>query len=214
MKTRYFTPENIEIKAKEIIDSLKVKKRRIEFEPDSSALLILDMQKYFLEEESHAFVPSAPAIMPRIKRLADTYLGNNLPVIITRHLNTDENAGVMADWWGDLIREEEELSEIIPELEIHGTKVINKSQYDAFYDTPLDNILKTGSVKQLVITGVMTHLCCETTARSAFVRGFEVFFPVDATASYNEEFHKASVLNLSHGFAVPVLTEELLKFFK
>ena len=213
MKTRYFTPENIEPKAKEIIDSLNVKKRRIKFEPDSSALLILDVQKYFLEEKSHAFVPSAPAIVPRIRKLADTYLGNDLPVIVTRHLNTEENAGVMADWWEDLIREEDDLSEIIPELEINGARVIHKSQYDAFYNTPLDNFLKTGSVKQLVITGVMTHLCCETTARSAFVRGFEVFFPVDATASYNEEFHKASVLNLTHGFAVPVLTEELLRSF-
>ncbi|HDR06062.1 MAG TPA: isochorismatase family protein, partial [Candidatus Coatesbacteria bacterium] len=56
-----------------------------------------------------------------------------------------------------------------------------------------------------------TELCCETTARSAFVRDFDVFFPVDATAAYTEELHRASLLTLAHGFAVPLLTEELLR---
>ncbi|MFC1726892.1 isochorismatase family protein [candidate division KSB1 bacterium] len=212
MKTRYFTPDNIETKSKEIIDSLNIKKNRIKYFPENSALLILDMQKYFLQEKSHAFIPGASAIVTAIKRLADAYLNRDLPVIITRHINSDENAGVMAEWWEDIIREEDELSTIIPELDLKGTVVINKSQYDAFYKTRLDNILKINGVKQLVITGVMTHLCCETTARSAFVQGFQVFFPVDGTATYNEEFHRASFLNLSHGFAVPVLTEELLKY--
>jgi len=63
----------------------------------------------------------------------------------------------------------------------------------------------------VVICGVMTHLCCETTARSAFMRGFEVFFTVDGTATYTEAFHRASLLNLSHGFAVPVLVENILE---
>ena len=61
-----------------------------------------------------------------------------------------------------------------------------------------------------VISGVMTHLCCETTARAAFMRGFEVFFTVDGTATYNEALHRSSLLTLSHGFAIPVLIDELL----
>jgi isochorismate hydrolase len=56
----------------------------------------------------------------------------------------------------------------------------------------------------------MAHLCCETTARSAFTRGFEVFFLVDGTASYNRDFHQASLLNLAHGFATLLLTGEAL----
>jgi isochorismate hydrolase len=56
----------------------------------------------------------------------------------------------------------------------------------------------------------MTHLCCETSARAAFVRGFEVLFPVDGTATYNQAFHRATLLNLSHGFAKVVLADEIL----
>jgi len=48
------------------------------------------------------------------------------------------------------------------------------------------------------------------TARSAFMRGFEVFFTIDGTATYNEGFHQATLLNLAHGFAKPVLVSELL----
>ena len=61
----------------------------------------------------------------------------------------------------------------------------------------------------MVVSGVMTHLCCETTARSAFVRGFEVFFLIDGTATYNKEHHLATLLNLSHGFANLVLSGEI-----
>jgi isochorismate hydrolase len=57
----------------------------------------------------------------------------------------------------------------------------------------------------------MTHLCCETTARSAFMRGLQVFIAVDGTATYSEAFHRASLLNLSHGFALPVLVDEILE---
>ena len=46
--------------------------------------------------------------------------------------------------------------------------------------------------------------------RSAYVRGFDVTFPVDATVSYSEEFHLATLLNLSHGFATIAFVEEVL----
>ncbi len=75
--------------------------------------------------------------------------------------------------------------------------------------TSLEQELRSRGVEQVVVTGVMTHLCCETTARTAFVRGFEVFFCVDGTATYTEAFQRASLLNLAHGFALPVLCEEI-----
>ena len=117
---------------------------------------------------------------------------------------------MMAFWWRDLVNVNDSMSHLIEELEPSKGIVINKSQYDAFYNTELESLLKANEVTQVVICGVMTHLCCETTARSAFVRGFRVFFTVDGTATYNEDFHVASLLNLSHGFATPVLVEEVL----
>ncbi len=211
MKDKYFTSENIGKKSLEMLQKLETFKKayRFKYAPEKSAFLILDMQRFFLDERSHAFIPSALPIIPRIKKIAERYIKVGLPVILTRHLNSVEDAGLMAQWWKDLITEKDELSEIIPELNLPDATLICKTQYDGFYDTSLESLLKEKDVRQLVITGVMTHLCCETTARSAFVRGFEVLLPIDGTATYNEDFHWATFLNLSHGFAVPVLTEEL-----
>ena len=183
---------------------------RFDFIPEESALIICDMQRYFLESQSHAYIPSAGAIIPRIKRLAASFVEKGLPVISTRHLNTKGDAKMMARWWKEVITEDNDLSEITHELDFPDSIIILKSQYDGFYETPLEGILKEKGVHQLVITGVMTHLCCETMARSGFMRGFTVFFPIDATATYNEVFHLGAFTNLSHGFAIPVLTDELL----
>ena len=211
MKSSYFTFETIGDKSLEMLDKLAKhsKTRRINFIPDQSALLVLDMQRYFLDECSHAYIPSALSIIPKIKSLAKAYNKINTPIILTRHINSNKDAGLMSQWWDDIISEKDDLSGIISELHLPGAIVIKKTQYDGFYRTPLEDILREKDVSQLVITGVMSHLCCETTARTAFVRGFEVFFPVDGTATYNEDFHLATLINLSHGFAVPVLMEEL-----
>jgi nicotinamidase-related amidase len=211
MKTRYFSTENIEQEAEQLLQQIPGDRRRriSKYDPSNSALLILDMQSYFLEPSSHAFIPSAIAIVPRLKALIESYFAHNLPVTFTQHLNTPQDAGSMASWWKDLIRIEDPLSAIIPEFDYSNKLVLRKNQYDAFYGTSLEEILRRNRVSQVVVTGVMTHLCCETTARSAFVRGFEVFFIIDGTATYNQDHHLATLLNLAHGFATPVLAAEI-----
>jgi len=119
----------------------------------------------------------------------------------------------MAKWWRDLIRPEGQGSQIVAGLDTSKGRVLCKSQYDAFYQTSLESDLRAHRVGEVVVTGVMTHLCCETTARSAFMRGFEVFFAIDGTATYTEAFHRAALLNLSQGFALPVIANELLAAF-
>jgi isochorismate hydrolase len=193
----------------EELDRIRAR-HHVRFTPRSAALLVIDMQRYFLDEGSHAFIPSAPAIVPGITELADAFLVHDLPVIFTRHGNSKTDAGMMSEWWGELISPDSEFYEIIPELTRLGARIVEKSQYDAFHETELDGMLREAGIEQLVVTGVMTHLCCETTARSAFVRGFAVFFPVDGSATYREDFHRATLLNLSHGFAVPVLVDDLI----
>jgi len=212
MKTNYFPLEVINDRARGFADKLpdSSKVQKTNFKPQESALLILDMQSYFLDSASHAFIPSAGAIVPGLKKLARKYYANNLPVIFTQHINSPEDAGVMSHWWRDLITIENPLSAIITDFDFTNRYVIRKSQYDAFYQTNLENILKNKGVSQIVVSGVMTHLCCETTARAAFVRGFDVFFLIDGTATYNEDHHLATLLNLSHGFASPVLTDKIL----
>ncbi|UCE00558.1 MAG: isochorismatase family protein [Chloroflexota bacterium] len=211
LKTQYFSPQSIDEQAQRMLQNTQVEKENLAaaFKADKSALLVLDMQDYFLDPASHAFIPSAPAIVPKIKGLIQAYYTQGLPVIFTQHLNTRQDAGSMARWWKDLILVENPLSALIPDFDFSNRFVLRKTQYDAFHQTNLEEKLQKKGVTQVVISGVMTHLCCETTARSAFIRGFDVFFVVDGTATYNQDHHQATLRNLSHGFATLMLSTQI-----
>ena len=168
------------------------------------------MQEYFLSSSSHAYIPSAEAIVPGIIRLVEAFSSYKRPIFFTQHINTAGDAAMMSEWWKETITDQNPFQAITPDIDVTKGRLIRKSQYDAFYQTPLEEMLRADGVRQVVVCGVMTHLCCETTARSAFVRGFEVFFPVDGTATYNLDFHRASLTNLAHGFATPVLLRVIL----
>lgn len=213
MKEAYFSAETLEETILDFRSELSkfIKPGKLHFQEKNSALLVLDMQRYFLEPASHAYIPSAAGILPRIGKLIENFHARRLPIFFTQHTNTPRNAGMMARWWRDLIHPKDKLAELTPELNSAGSYLLRKHQYDAFYRTSLEKELRKLGVRQVVICGVMTHLCCETSARSAFMRGFEVFFPIDGTATYHREFHLSSLRNLTHGFACLPTIPELLE---
>ena len=211
-KEEYFHASTMNEVTSEIERKLRDIYRRhpkFQFQPKSSALLVLDMQKYFTDPQSHAFVPSASAIMDNINTLIRFFSSQKRPIFFSRHVDSLESS-MMKNWWGGSIHGEDDLSQLSPAIECSLGQVIEKKTYDFFHETPLDEMLKKNGVQTLVISGVMTHLCCDTTARSAFVKNYQVFFPIDATATYNLSFHMASFFALSHGFVVPTLTKRLM----
>ncbi len=212
MKEQYFTADNIDLESDEMIEEVKYYSGMRMFKPDFGhmALLVIDMQRYFLDADEHAFVPSGPEIMPNVIRIMESCIQKKIPVIMTRHVNTTENANMMGVRWHELIKEGDPRSEIHGDISKIGGTVLKKSQFDAFFDTELEQQLREAGVRQLIITGVMTNLCCESTARAAFVKGFDVVMPVDATAAYNYEFHLATILNLAYMFARPIKTNALI----
>ena len=103
-------------------------------------------------------------------------------------------------------------SEIYKELSpIKGERVIKKRRYSAFYQTDLELILRGLKTTNLIITGVMSNLCCETTARDAFMRDFRVFFIADGNCSATEEMHLSTLKNLAFGFAHVLTAEDMIK---
>jgi len=212
MKEKYYAEKSIDKQARKFLDEIAYLRNWHDWSIDNkkAALLVVDMQRYFVDESSHSCIPSAPAIVKNIKSLQDKFLSLDLPVFQTRHLNTDQNAGQLLNWWGEVIREKDPLSEIIDDLHDDRAVILKKSQYDAFLNTELETLLKEMGIHLLVVTGVMTHLCCESTARGGFMRGFEILFTIDGTATHHEDFHRSTLINLAHGFAVPVLVSEIL----
>jgi isochorismate hydrolase len=181
--------------------------------PGTTALLVIDMQKYFLRDNVHAFIPAGLAIIPNVARLQMAFRERGMPVIFTRHGHRKRrNHGQMGRWWGDILMASDPLADIVPEIAPKkGETVVRKRHYDAFKDTELLFKLHENKVTHLVITGVMTHLCCETTARSAFMNDFEVAMTVDGTATSDIDYHLATLEAAAHGFAVPFTTREIIE---
>lgn len=191
-------------------------KRTIVFTPHFSALLVIDMQEYFCNPQSHAYFKDARKIVPNIQKLITTYRQQSRLVIFTRYalLRTDA-PGPMGRWWNEVLYDDEPMAPLIDAIDPFPQEpVIRKTQDSAFFETNLEQILKNHHVSNLVITGVLTHLCCETTARDAFMRNYDVFFVTDATASDEKRFHEASLTTLSDGFTTLTTTKEVCTWIK
>ncbi|OLS33277.1 MAG: Isochorismatase [Candidatus Heimdallarchaeota archaeon AB_125] len=211
-KELYLTKENQEEKVSQWITECKKMKKHIAFAFDLSkaALLVLDMQNFFLDESKHAYVPSAKTITEDISKLVDFFQKNERPVIFTKHLDTQKPDEMMTRWWKDSIEDGTPEAEISNLLNTEGSEIIKKSRYSAFEKTNLEELLHNKGVKQIIITGIMSHLCCETTARDAFMKDFEVIYIVDATATYTEKLHLGTIRAISHGFGRCESTEEIV----
>ena len=214
MKELYFTIDNLEAKAKAMLAKCNRSRFPKSLDINHCALLLIDLQAYFLDQKSTAFIPSSEAIVPRLLQLSSVWQEAGLKQICTRHIDSEEQPSEMTRWWKKSLPENDPYNQLISEFDDSLSPVIVKKHYDVFMDTALEAMLKESDITQLLIGGLKTNLCCETTARSAFMRGFDVFFLVDGTATNNQSYHEASLLNLSYGFATLVLTGDILKSLK
>ena len=210
----YVTDKTIGKKALEWLEKIRpYNEHDMRLNPAKSALLVVDMQQFFLDPGSPTFTCGAAAILPAVKRLIKVFRGAGRPVIFTRHVHhpDDLDSGIMGWWWEGKCIEGSPESEIHPSIAPRANeKVVFKHRYSAFYNTDLETVLRCLKVEDLVIAGVMTNMCCESTARDAYYRDYRVFFPADGTGTINEEMHLASLLNLAYGFALVTTSDAIV----
>ncbi|MCP4229831.1 MAG: cysteine hydrolase [bacterium] len=189
-------------------------RRNINLDIEKAALLVIDMQVYFASPGGGAYMPQAGMLIPSIKALSDYFRDMRRPIIFTRHGHDEEGSdtGLLLEWWSDYIRRDTQGWELVDGIGYsEGDTIIDKNRYDAFLGTALEDILRGDGIRDIVLTGVMANLCVETTARSAFVRGFRPFVPADAVATATLDLHRAAFLNLAYGFAKVVTVDEIIK---
>jgi ureidoacrylate peracid hydrolase len=201
----YVTQDTISAKSKEWLAKIApFNTHAMQLNREKSALLVVDMQYFFLDPASPTYTCGGQAIIPNLKRIISAFRQAGRPVIYSRHVHHPDglDAGIMGWWWEGMCLEGSPESEIHRDIApIGNEKVINKHRYSAFYNTDLETILRTLKVEDLVMTGIMTNMCCESTTRDAYFRDYRVFFTADGTGSVTEEMHLASLLNLAFGFA-------------
>jgi nicotinamidase-related amidase len=185
-----------------------------EFDPATTALLVIDMQRDFVEPGGFGemlgndVTPLRRAIAPT-RRVLDAVRARGMMVIHTREghrpdlsdLPPSKKArGRLACGIGDLgpmgrvLIRGEPGHEIIPELAPRpGEPVVDKPGKGAFYATDLELILRERGIRSLIVTGVTTEVCVQTTVREANDRGFECLVLEDCVASYFPEFQEAAI---------------------
>ena len=178
------------------------------------ALIIIDMQRDFLEaggfgEALGNDVSQLQSIIPQLQSLLQTFRALQLPIFQTveghkpdlsdcppskqKRGNSELKIGDQGPMGRILILGEAGNS-IIPELQpLPEEIIISKPGKGAFYNTDLESYLQTQKITHLLITGVTTEVCVQTTMREANDRGYECLLVEDATASYFPEFKQATI---------------------
>jgi nicotinamidase-related amidase len=171
--------------------------------PQRSALLVIDMQDEFVKPGwTPYWVPDATRMVPRLAAFIAQCRDMSVPVIYTAFAGTHDNldrprsgafmpnrypAGEGHEGW---FREGRIWHELAPRPE---DVVIFKPSYGAFYDTPLETILRNLGRDSILVAGTLTNFCCGTTARQGYERGFQVVFGSDVTATDDPGLQRRAV---------------------
>lgn len=180
-------------------------------DPDKAALLVHDMQHYFLR----AFAPGGPAAsaVSNIQLLVAACRAAGIPVVYTAQpaRQTAATRGLLMDFWGPGLGGQPDDDRIVaPLAPAPGEAVVTKHRYSAFHRTDLNEVLAAHGCDQLLITGVYAHLGCMLTAVDAFARGMQAFLVADAVADFDQDRHHQALRYVAESCGMVTVTAEVL----
>ena len=186
------------------------------------ALIVIDMQNGFCRAEGFMnklgldWTMSAEVIEPN-RRLLEAARAAAIPIFFTRYsLNEDySDGGLILDLFpglagsGGMVRGTWDAA-VIDELAPHeGEHVIDKTRYTAFYGTDLEEKLRELGTDTLIVSGVTTECCVESTIRDAFFRDIRILIPEDATAATSQQRHEDALRVITYAFGTVTSVNEL-----
>lgn len=189
------------------------------------ALLNVDLQNVFVEGSPIA-APDGVAVVGRINRLSAACRRRGVLVVHTAHVTRRDgsNVGVM----GEIIPPVKDglIARGSPPALLHsslhvepGDILLEKPRFGAFHGTDLELILRARGIDSVIITGIATNICAETTAREASVRDFRVFFMSDGTSTSDmmgvsrADLQLATCASLAFAFAQVLSVDEMIAQF-
>jgi nicotinamidase-related amidase len=192
-----------------------------------TALVIVDMQNDFVRIGAPMEVPDARATIAVHQQLLEVWRQRQAPIIYTKFIAGPKRT-LMWNWSPQLeppvcccwpgvrrcyadVQEELDCADIIGELYPHPEDtVIEKYGYGAFYNTILPDRLRALDIEAVVITGTVTQICVDETARGAFNYGFKAITVADAVSSFAPDLHAATLKNLAMKFGHVATAAEII----
>jgi ureidoacrylate peracid hydrolase len=189
-------------------------------DPAATAVIVVDMQNDFIHPEgSNAKAGSDTsagiAMAPRLQKLLDAARAVGTAVIFIQCIHTDETD---SDAWvgrGNG-RSMKTCREGTWGIEFYGVApvgdepVVIKHRYSAFIGTRLDSVLRTFKTKNLIMTGVGTNVCVESTARDGFMLDYNIVFTSDCTAAGKPSLHEGTLENMRRHFGTVASSDEIM----
>lgn len=186
-----------------------------DWEPDPrrAALLIHDMQRYFLAPYAPDRSP-ADALLANAAELKRRCTALGMPVILSAQPGDQSpvQRALLRDFWGAGMGSAAEETAVVDEVApAAGDLVVTKWRYSAFARTRLAEILREHGRDQLIVCGVYTSIGCLATACDAFMRDIQAFLVADATADFTADSHRGALSWAARHCAVVDVTASLLK---
>jgi ureidoacrylate peracid hydrolase len=224
--------------AQSIIDRVVARRGREhifdDLNPAKTALVVVDMQNGFmLPEVGHSPCAMAHEIVPNINRLAQAVRATGGAVVWIQTAYTDETLTNWSTLYGMVgpkgtEKRRQSLSvggkgyELFADLKVEPQDlIVEKNRYSAFIQgsSNLEAVLRERGLDTLLITGTVTNVCCESTARDAMMRNFKTVMVTDGNAANTDEDHNAALGNfyltfgdiMSTDFAIGCLTRNATK---
>jgi len=193
-------------------DELPQNKVTWQVEPQRAALLIHDMQQYFLNfwGEDSALIKQVVENIANLRRYCKQ---QGIPVFYTAQPNqqSDEDRALLNDMWGPGLNKHPEQQAVTAALAPdEDDTVLVKWRYSAFHRSPLQEILQESGRDQLIICGVYAHIGCLTTAIDAFMRNIQPFMVADGLADFSRDEHLMALRYTAGRCGRVVTTESLL----
>jgi len=157
----------------------------VELPARETAVIVVDMQNDFVKPEGRLYVPTAQATVEPIRRLLERARAAGARVFYTQDTHYDGDPEF--EIWGEHVKYGTWGWRIIDELAPQpGDIVLQKTRYDGFYGTPLDDLLRVYGIKHTVIVGTVANICVLHTAASAALRWYKVTVPIDGISALTE----------------------------
>ena len=168
-----------------------------------TAMIVVDMQNAFLSDEGSMNkggmdITELKKTVSPVRKLIDACRSAAVPIIFTRYV-------LRADYKGTWDSELDPLMD--QRLEDY---VLDKTRYRSFYNTSLEVILRGLGVDTLIICGVTTEICVESTIRDAYFRDFKILVPKDAVAAMDIDRHKGTLATIEYGFGSVTTSAKLI----
>lgn len=195
-------------------------KKDLQLDIKTTALLVVDMQNDFVHERGgHAKIYDVKPlrrIINQLRKLLESARNVGVPIIYTKMVHRGPAyQRKLSVGRSIVIREGTWNAEIIDELKPKPSDyIVEKRRYSAFYNTDLEVLLKGLDTETVIVTGVGTNVCVESTVRDAIDRDYRVILVKDCTASPDPKSHAATCRNVKIMAGEVLSSEELMKAFK